>query len=248
MWVLDRTELILIGVVVGVVALIGLTALLTPEPVSGPVSTTGVAAQPEPEPEPEPAPVVAVVPEPEAVEPKPEPEPDPAPVAAGGATSSTPIVDGTIRTAEYAHAMEAGGFRVYWSNDANVLRVGLFCPVTGYLAIGIDPDHRMEGANFILGAVRNGQLVMRDDYGTGTLTHSADVDRGGTNDILAAAGTETNGQTTIEFIIPMDSGDPYDKPLIPGQTYEVLIAFHDTSDTFSTRHSQRGSGQMRLDD
>ncbi len=244
MWVLDRTELILIGVVVGVVALIGLTALLTPEPVSSPVSTTDVAAQPEPGPEPEPAPVVAVVPEPEAV----EPEPEPAPVAAGGTTSSTPIVDGTIRTAEYAHAMEAGGFRVYWSNDANVLRVGLFCPATGYLAIGIDPDHRMEGANFILGAVRNGQLVMRDDYGTGTLSHSEDVARGGTNDILAAAGTETNGQTTIEFVIPMDSGDPYDKLLVPGQTYEVLIAFHDTSDTFSTRHSQRGSGQMRLDD
>jgi len=241
MWVLDRTELILIGVVLGVVALLGLTALLLPEPTASETApVTETVAEPAPVPV---SPPVAAVPEPE-----PSPEPDPAPTPANTSAPSSPIVDGTIHTAEYAHAMEAGGFRVYWSNDANVLRVGLFCPVTGYVAIGIDPDRRMQGANFILGAVHNGQLVIRDDYGTGTLSHAADVDRGGTDDILAAAGRELNGQTTIEFIIPLDSGDPYDKPLVPGETYDVLIAFHDTSDTFSTRHSQRGSGEMRLDE
>jgi hypothetical protein len=238
MWVIDRTSLVIIGVVLGVIAVVGMALLLAPPHVD---AARSPAAEP----------VIAqesTVTSTPQIDPAPPSAAEPVPSSSAGGMQPGPIVDGTIHTAEYAHAIEAGGFRVYWSNDANVLRVGLFCPVTGYLAIGIDPDRRMRGANFILGAVRNGQLVIRDDYGTGTLSHRADVDEGGTDDILAAAGQELNGQTTIEFIIPLDSGDPYDKPLIPGETYPVLIAFHDTSDSFATRHSQRGSGEIRLDD
>lgn len=252
MWAIDRTELIILGIALGLVVLVGLASLFFPEEQSS-VATSAVPEQANPQtvqaPEnPEPI-VVAAQPEPEpALEPTPTPEPMHAPAAPGIPPNSVPIVDGIIHTGEYAHAMEAGGFRVYWSNDAMVLRIGLFSPGAGYVAIGLDPDHRMQGANFIIGTVRNGQLDIRDDYGTGSLSHGSDVANGGTDDILAAAGRELSGQTTLEFIIPLDSGDRFDKPLEPGETYDVLVAFHNTSDTFSTRHSQRGSGVIRLDD
>jgi hypothetical protein len=241
MWVIDRSTLIILGVALAIVTLAGLLILLpSPEPTSSaeiPVPGETAAA-----PAPSPQPVVVA---------ESEPEPTPTSAAAPTATvepaSSTPIVDGAIHTGEYAHAMEAGGFRVYWSNDANVLRVGLFSPTTGYMAIGLDPDQRMKGANIIIGAIRNGQLVIRDDVGTGLLSHGPDIANGGTEDILAAAGREQNGETTIEFVIPLDSGDPCDKPLRPGATYKVLVAFHTTNDNFSVRHSQRGSGEIRLD-
>ncbi len=245
MWAIDRSTLIILGVVLAVAAVLGLLALLPSPTPSAPVetaspegATTFLAPTPEPavvaEPEPEPVPAAVAT-------------PTPAPAAPVEPVSWTPIVDGVIHTGEYAHSMEAGGFRVYWSNDANVLRIGLSSPTTGYVAVGFDPDQRMKGANFIIGAVRNGQLVIRDDFGTGLISHGPDVDNGGTDDILAAAGRELNGETTIEFIIPLDSGDPYDKPLQPGATYTILVAFQDTSDDFSVRHSQRGSGEIRLD-
>ncbi|MEE8594055.1 MAG: DOMON domain-containing protein, partial [Candidatus Bipolaricaulota bacterium] len=189
--------------------------------------------------------IVVAQPEPK---PDPTPEPTPEPVVPTTPSSSVPIVDGIIHAGEYAHAMEAGGFRVYWTNDTVVLRVGLFSPGTGYVAIGLDPDRRMQGANFIIGAVRNGQMEIRDDYGTGSVSHSSDIENGGADNILAAAGRELNGETTIEFIIPLDSGDRFDKPLKPGETYGILVSFHDTSDNFSTRHSQRGTGEIQLDD
>ena len=248
MWAIDRENLIILCIALGIVALLGFSLLFPP------VAQRNVASTPSSEQD---IPIVVptpVAPEPIIVvtQPKPEqlsiPEPDPEPAVPATSSSSVPIVDGIIHTGEYAHAMEAGGFRVYWTNDAIVLRMGLFSPGTGYVAIGLDPDRRMEGANFIIGAVRNGQVDIRDDYGTASLSHSADIANGGTNDILAAAGRELSGQTTIEFIIPLDSGDRFDKPLAPGQTYAVLIAFHDTSDDFSARHSQRGSGEIRLDD
>jgi len=156
-------------------------------------------------------------------------------------------IDGVVFPGEYAHRMDAGGFEVHWSNDINFLRVGLMSPGIGYVAIGFDPDHRMQGANFILGAVEDGTLKMRDDYGNGSVSHTADTLLGGTDDILEAAGREEGGRTTVEFVIPLVTRDPYDKTVVPGETYRILIAYHDTSDSFAVRHSQRGSGTMRLD-
>ncbi len=156
-------------------------------------------------------------------------------------------IDGIVFQGEYAHSMDAGGFEVHWSNDINYLRVGLVSPGSGYVAIGFDPDYRMKGANFILGAVDDGQLMMRDDYGNGPVSHTADTLLGGTNDILEAAGQEQDGQTTVEFVIPLITRDANDKTLVPGETYDILIAYHETSDSFAAGHSRRGSGTLRLD-
>ena len=164
--------------------------------------------------------------------------------------SAAPVpvaIDGIVFDGEYAHRTNAGGFEVHWSNDINYLRVGLVSPGAGYVAIGFDPEYRMKGANVILGAVENGRVMVRDDYGDAPVSHSADVLLGGTNDILEAAGTERNGRTTVEFVIPLITRDPNDKTLVPGETYDILIAYHESSDSFAVRHSRRGAGTMRLD-
>jgi hypothetical protein len=239
MWAVDRTNLIILGVVLGIVLVVGVVLWMAPKE-QGEAMPSTISGQPLPTasmpgPE-EPDPAVAAQPDPE-----PSPQPAESPLL-------VPAIDGVIQTGEYAHALESGGFRVFWSNDDMVLHLGLLSPGTGYVAIGLDPDQRMRGANYILGAVRgDGQLDMRDDYGTGLLRHEADDAIGGRDDILEAAGREVDGQTMIEFVIPLDSGDPFDKPLRPGETYTILVAFHNTDDSFSAMHSQRGSGEIQLD-
>ncbi len=156
-------------------------------------------------------------------------------------------IDGAVFPGEYAHRTDAGGFEVHWSNDINYLRVGLVSPGTGYVAIGFDPDHRMKGADFIIAAVEDGRLLIRDDYGDGSVRHTADTLLGGTDDIIEAAGSERNGGTTVEFVVPLATRDEYDKTLVPGRTYHILVAYHNTSDSFAAQHSRRGSGTMRLD-
>ena len=60
---------------------------------------------------------------------------------------------------------------------------------------------------------------------------------GGSDDISAASGDETDGTTTIRFTIPLDSGTPGDKPLVPGNTVEVLLAYGpDDADDFDGYH------------
>ena len=156
-------------------------------------------------------------------------------------------LDGVVVDGEYRNSLDADGFQVHWMNDRSVLRVGLVSPGTGYLAIGFDPDRRMKGANYILGAVNGIAVSIRDDYGTGTTAHGADTSHGGTHDILEAAGREVGGRTMFEFVIPLDSGDPMDKPLEPGLTYQILVAYHMMNDNFDAKHSRRGTGEIRLD-
>jgi hypothetical protein len=226
MWILTKEGLIVI-VIVAVLGIVGLVLVLQPK---GPVQAVAAAA-----------PVVAFQP---AVVPLPTEVATPSVPALALPVSA---IDGVIYAGEYAHRTEANGFEIHWSNDARTLRVGLISPGMGYVAIGLDPVNRMEGANFILGAVTDGRVTVRDDFGTGPVAHSADTERGGTNDILDAAGCEANGKTYLEFAIPLDSGDPMDKPLSPGGTYKVLIAYHETDDDFGAWHSRRGSGSITLD-
>jgi hypothetical protein len=238
MWIVSKEGLIVIGVV-AVLGILGLVFLLQPaRPPMVQAPTAPVAALPVTT-----TPPVAAVPQvpPPAV--VPQPVVAPAPSRPGPVTA----VDGIIYAGEYAHSTEAAGFEIHWSNDARLLRVGLISPGAGYLAIGFDPVSRMQGANVILGAVTGGRTVVRDDFGTDAVAHSPDVSGGGTNDILEAAGLEANGRTYLEFVIPLDSGDSMDKPLVPGNAYKVLIAYHETSDDFGTWHSRRGSGTITLD-
>jgi hypothetical protein len=238
MWIISKEGLIVIGVM-AVLGIIGLVLLLQPARplvIQAPARTV---ASPQP---------VTVAP-PASIAPAPPAQPVATVPTTPSAATSTPVtaIDGVIYAGEYAHSTEAAGFEIDWSNDAQTLRVGLISPGTGYLAIGFDPVYRMEGANFILGAVVDGKTVVRDDFGTGPVEHSPDTANGGTNDILEAAGCEANGRTYLEFVIPLDSADPMDKPLVPGNTYMVIIAYHETNDDFSAWHSRRGSGTIALD-
>lgn len=76
-------------------------------------------------------------------------------------------IDGVVFPGEYAHRTDAGGFEVHWSNDINLRRIGLVSPGTAYVAIGFDPDRRMQGANFILGTAEDGRLMVATTTGTG---------------------------------------------------------------------------------
>lgn len=154
--------------------------------------------------------------------------------------------DGAILAGEYDDRTEVAGVNVYWSNSAETLRVGLVSSGSGYLAIGFDPEDGMEGANFIVGYIDDGKVYIRDDYGTGTTSHAADTERGGQDNILSSGGAEWADQTIIEFVIPLDSGDAMDKPLLPGSTYTILVAYHDLLDGFEVRHSRRGVGAIQL--
>jgi hypothetical protein len=135
--------------------------------------------------------------------------------------------------------LEVDGFLLRWQTQAGEkLAVELTGPTTGWVAVGFDPSMMMLDANIIIGYVSGGETFIRDDWGWQTTSHRADTLLGGTHDVIIDGGQESEGSTQIRFTIPLDSGDPYDKPLVPGNTYPILMARGpDGADDFTTYHA-----------
>ena len=134
-----------------------------------------------------------------------------------------------------------------WKVEGETLKVKVSAPTTGWVAVGFDPSHAMKGANIIIGYVKNGKVEIRDDFGNGPMSHKADTEMGGKDDITYKSGKEENGTTEISFTIPLNSGDDQDKPLVPGKTYKVILAAGaNDADDFSSRHKKIGSVEIKL--
>ena len=87
-------------------------------------------------------------------------------------------------------------------------------------------ENRMQGANYIIAADRDGAPAVYDAYGQGAVgaTHPEDTEIGGSDDLVASAVSVQGGVVRLEAQIPLDSGDQYDKVLQPGETYPIIVA------------------------
>ena len=157
--------------------------------------------------------------------------------------------DGVVGEGEYPHMVEAAGVTFYWANDGENLHAAMAAETSGWVSVGFDPESRMQGANYVFGYVRDGQAFVADMFGTrpaGSGSHPPDEELGGSNDVLEYAGREEGGVTVIEFKIPLDSGDAYDKPLSAGASYTIIVA-RGSRDDFDASHNARGSAEITLD-
>lgn len=127
-----------------------------------------------------------------------------------------------------------------WKPESTQLYVKMIAPTTGWVSVGFDPTQMMKDANIIIGYVRNDTVYMRDDYGSGPTTHESDIIAGGTDDITAISGSENQDMTEISFMIPLDSGDSKDRPLIVGNSYNLILAYgQNDADNFDSYHKTR---------
>lgn len=161
---------------------------------------------------------------------------------ANGAQEVTP------QTAEDGYmSVEAEQMQFKWRITDGRLEVEMSAMSTGWVAVGFDPSRVMKDANFIIGYVEGDEVTVNDQFGSGTFSHTADTELGGSNDIIEAEGREEDGRTVISFSIPLDSGDEYDTVLAAGQTHTILVACGpDGSDNFSKKHMYRAKLELQL--
>ncbi|MEN8208687.1 MAG: DOMON domain-containing protein [Candidatus Fermentibacteria bacterium] len=134
-------------------------------------------------------------------------------------------------------------------DSLNTIRIKITAPTTGWAAVGFDPALVMNEANLIIGYVSGGSVNIRDDYGTGQFSHDADTNLGGSDDVETISGSEseTNVETTLEFRIPLDSGDQYDKALVDGNTYTFIFAYgNNDADDYTSAHAWAESASLEL--
>jgi hypothetical protein len=165
--------------------------------------------------------------------------------SAGAPEASVPSSEGLVYSGEYRNNLydPETGMTLFWQNDATYLYVGLISPGTGWLGVGFSGRVGKQGANIILGAVANGQVTIQDGYGVTRELHLSDR----TSSIITFGGSEDAGQTTIEFAIPLASGDSQDTALAAGQMVQVILAYQATRDSFTAEHTRYSMTQITLD-
>jgi hypothetical protein len=236
------------------VALLIISACGTSAPAATPLPPTATTA-PSPTAEvTEPTPTAT--PEPEEAEPAaPEaptetPQPLPTPTEEVTATPGPGEMwapDGVISEGEYDQSLDFGDIRLWWTHDGAYLYLAMEGDTAGWVAVGINPELGMQGADYIFGYVTNGEALIWDAYGTAPTgaNHPPDEELGGTNDIVDFIGVEENGITRFEVKKPLDSGDPYDQVLVPGNSYPIIVAIGG-QDNFNAYHLRYDRGELTL--
>ena len=183
--------------------------------------------------------------EPTATEETEEAEPTATPEAEEMGPAWTP--DGTISDGEYAQEADYNGIRIWWSNDDTHLYLAMEGDTTGWVAVGLNPELGMKGADYIFGYVKDGEAQLWDAWGTERTgaNHPPDSELGGSDDIVEFTGVEEGGVTRFEVKIPLDSGDEYDNTLVPGESYPIIVAMGD-QDEYNAYHSKYAPGEISL--
>ena len=150
------------------------------------------------------------------------------------------VADGAIAEGEYSQSIDLGSYLLFWDSEQDRIRIGIEARTTGWVAVGIQPGQRMKDADIVLGYVSGGEVTVLDEYSTGDYgPHKPDLELGGTDDIIAFAGSESGDTTVIEFERLMDTGDAYDIALEAGVQTTVIWAYG-SNDSESMRHATRG--------
>ena len=156
---------------------------------------------------------------------------------ADGSMDAIPIDQIELITFEQYQMVTVEGIELQWRTDDEYLYINISAPTTGWVAVGFDPTNQMANANIIIGYVDNsGDVFIRDDFGTSPTSHTSDESLGGTDDIDDHYGMEDAGMTMLHFKIPLDSDDMYDKLLVPGNSYNVILAYG-SADNFTSFHT-----------
>ncbi len=139
---------------------------------------------------------------------------------------------------------ESNGIKVSIAIVGPNAEITVSAPYSGWVAVGFDPSRKMADANLLIGYVKDGVAYGRDDFGASQVSHKADKDLGGVDNLISVSGSETDGVTTITFVIPVNSGDSKDVALTKGRHQVILAASR--SDNFTGMHARIGKASILI--
>lgn len=139
-------------------------------------------------------------------------------------------------SAEYQHSLDVQKMTFSWSVNSDQLAVKLSAPTTSWVAVGFNPSSKMKDADIIIGYVKKGKVTISDDFGIAATQHKGDSKVGGQDNVTVVGGSEEGNVTTIEFSIPLNSGDDKDSVIDPNGDTVVILAYGEGRDSFRVKH------------
>jgi hypothetical protein len=166
---------------------------------------------------------------------------------AAPAAGADPVVDGRIGEGEYPFRATLGGgaFTLRWAVAGEHAWFAMEGRTAGWVSVGFGAEGAMKGADVVIGWVgADGKAVVRDEFSSGAMgPHASDANQGGSDDVLASAGTEKDGVTVIEFKRKLDTGDRFDRPVPAAGELKVIWALGEADDP-AKPHAKRGEAVL----
>jgi hypothetical protein len=150
------------------------------------------------------------------------------------------------QSTEYQHSLTVEKMTFDWSIAGDQLAVKLSAPTTSWVAVGFNPSNKMKDANIIIGYVKNGKVKIVDHFGTAATQHKEDDKIGGSENLTVVGGSEEGEVTTIEFSIPLNSGDEKDGAIDPAADTNLIFAYGEGRDSFRVKHKFNQSVVVNL--
>ena len=149
-------------------------------------------------------------------------------------------------SAEYQHSLDIEKMNFSWTVDGDKLAVKLSAPTDSWVAVGFNPTNKMKDADMIIGYVKKGKVTIKDEYGVSASNHKSDTKIGGTDNVTVVGGSEEGGVTTIEFSIPLNSGDDKDTVIDPNADTVTIFAYGTGRDSFRIKHNFAATETINL--
>jgi len=150
------------------------------------------------------------------------------------------------QSSDYQHSLTFEKMTFDWSVNGDTLAVKLAAPTTSWVAIGFNPSKQMKDADIVIGYVKKGKVKISDEYGVAATRHKSDEKVGGADNVTVVGGSEENGVTTIEFTIPLNSGDDKDFAIDPNADTKLIWAYGEGRDSFRVGHKKQGTVMVNL--
>ena len=162
------------------------------------------------------------------------------------------LLIGDLRAAGYQHSLTLDKMTFAWSIEGENLAIKISAPTTGWVGIGFNPTDQMKDANIILGLVKDGKVEISDEFGIQPTIHTPDTQKGGKDNVTVIGGSETGNTTTLEFSIPLKSGDPNNGVIDPKADTAIILAYGPDRKSTKLKHQfakkitvNLGSGAMK---
>lgn len=149
------------------------------------------------------------------------------------------MIDGLVYTNHLISNIE---MELFWefSKEEQELYIILESPGSGWLAIGFDPTNMMADADIIIAGFENETFTLEEHYGTAITSH----DKIEQTYIKNSTVERSDDLSRMELVIPLGNDSRYD--LRKGEVHTIILSFHNSSDNFFQRHSQRTKIEVEL--
>ncbi|MEO9869341.1 DOMON domain-containing protein [Ekhidna sp.] len=142
-----------------------------------------------------------------------------------------------VATSSPYKTLEAEGFKLEWRHIDDHVQVNITAPSLGWVAVGFTEGTDIVNTNLIQGYVKNGEVLIQDQYVTGFGEHPPAEALAVPSRIFDLKGSEKEGNTTLSFCIYKDKVDKLHYDLSEGREINIWLAYSISDDL--NHHSRK---------